>query len=159
MVLGVGGVANHFGHLLPREASGYFGRNQLTSSVSGVTGACLIVKRAIYDEVGGLDEENLPVAFNDVDFCLKIRERGYHNVWTPHAELYHHESASRGSDSTPEKSARFKREIDFMRGKWGSQLLHDPFYNENLSLQVDKCFELAIPSRRVKPWTGQTDEC
>lgn len=148
-VLGMGGVANHFSHRLPRKSRGYFGRNQLTSSVSGVTGACLVLKKSIYQEVGGLDETNLAVAFNDVDLCLRIRERGYRNVWTPHAELYHHESASRGVDRT---SARFQRETEYMRRRWATQLAHDPFYNENLSLEIDRCFEVAFPSRRTKPW-------
>jgi GT2 family glycosyltransferase len=149
IVLGVGGEANHFSYRLPRQASGYFGRNQLISSVSGVTGACLIVKKSIYEEVGGLDETNLAVAFNDVDLCLKIRERGYRNVWTPHAELYHHESASRGFDAT---SARFQKETEYMRKRWIAQLASDPFYNVNFSLEMGRCFELAVPSRRVKPW-------
>jgi len=152
VVLGSGGVANHFSHLLPRHAPGYFGRSLLASSVSGVTGACLVVKKAIYEEVGGLDEENLAVAFNDVDLCLKIRQKGYRNVWTPYAELFHHESASRGPDATPEKAARFKSEVDFMLRKWGPQLPHDPFYNDNFSLEIGHCFDMAFPSRRVKPW-------
>ena len=89
IVLGVGGVAGHFHHLSDRNDAGYFGRAVLTSTVSAVTGACLVVRKSVFDEVGGLDERNLPVAFNDVDFCLRVRAKGYRNVWTPHAELFH----------------------------------------------------------------------
>ncbi|MGY2937406.1 GT2 family glycosyltransferase [Bradyrhizobium sp. GM6.1] len=152
VVLGVGGVANHFSHLLPRSAPGYFGRNQLTSSVSAVTGACLVIRKSIYDEVGGLDQRNLPVAFNDVDFCLRVSERGYRNVWTPHAELYHHESVSRGLDNVPKKADRFQKEVDYMRRRWAAKLASDPFYNQNLSLEIGESFQLGFPPRRSKPW-------
>lgn len=152
VILGIGGVANHFNHLLRRGARGYFGRNILTSSVSAVTGACLIVRKSIYEEVGGLNEQDLPVAFNDVDLCLKIRECGYRNVWTPFAELYHHESASRGADDSPEKIARFTREIDYMKRTWGTSLMRDPYYNPNLSNRIGECFDLAFPPRTSRPW-------
>lgn len=152
VVLGVGGVANHFNHLLPRGAVGYFGRNLLTSSVSAVTGACLIVRRSVFEQVGGLNETDLPVAFNDVDFCLRLKKKGYRNIWTPHAELYHHESASRGSDNTPEKLARFKSETKYMLDNWGSELEHDPFYSDNFSIEFGKSFQLAFPPRLQKPW-------
>ena len=152
IVLGVGGVANHFNYSLPRWAAGYFGRNLLTSSVSAVTGACLIVRKSVFKEVGGLNETDLPVAFNDVDFCLKVRQKGYRNIWTPHAELYHHESASRGADNTPEKLARFKSETQYMLATWGPELRHDPFYNDNFSIEIDRCFQLAFPPRRQKSW-------
>jgi O-antigen biosynthesis protein len=152
IVLGVGGIANHFNYSLPRWATGYFGRNLLTSSVSAVTGACLVVRKSVFEEVGGLNEKDLPVAFNDVDFCLKLRRKGYRNVWTPHAELYHHESASRGIDDTPEKLARFKRESEYMLATWGPELQHDPFYNDNFSTEIERCFQLAFPPRRRKPW-------
>ncbi len=152
IVLGVGGVANHFNHALPRGKAGYFGRNLLTSSVSAVTGACLIVRKSAYDEVGGLNETDLPVAFNDVDFCLKLKKKGYRNIWTPHAELYHNESASRGTDNTPEKSARFRSEANYMRTHWGPALEHDPFYNDNFSTEIGRGFELAFPPRLQKSW-------
>jgi GT2 family glycosyltransferase len=84
--------------------------------------------------VGGLDEKNLTIAFNDVDLCLKVREAGYRNLWTPYAELYHHESLSRGYEDTTEKMQRFQCEINHMKDKWGRKLLHDPFYNPNLTL-------------------------
>lgn len=152
VVLGVGGVANHFNHLLPRLAPGYFGRNLLASSVSAVTGACMIVRKSVFEEVGGLNEADLAVAFNDVDFCLKLRKRGYRNIWTPHAELFHHESASRGSDDTREKRTRFNSEIQYMIATWGSELQRDPFYNDNFSTEIGQTFHLALPPRRQKPW-------
>jgi O-antigen biosynthesis protein len=102
-------------------------------SYSAVTAACLLVRRSIYEEVGGLNEKNLSVAFNDVDFCLKVRKAGYRNLWTPFAELYHHESVSRGSDDTPEKKARELREITYMKSVWSSELAHDPCYSPNLT--------------------------
>jgi O-antigen biosynthesis protein len=152
--LGIGGIAVHFNHGTPGWAAGYFGRNQLVSSVSAVTGACLIVRRSVFEEVDGLNETELGIAFNDVDFCLKLRKKGYRNIWTPHALLYHHESASRGPEDTPEKRARFGREIQYMLDTWGPELKHDPFYNDNFSTKSGKCFQLAYPPRRHKPWAG-----
>jgi GT2 family glycosyltransferase len=152
IVLGVGGIANHFNYSLPRWATGYFGRNLLTSSVSAVTGACLVIRKSVFEEAGGLNETELPVAFSDVDFCLRLRKKGYRNVWTPHAELYHYESASRGADDTPEKSARLKRESEYMLAIWRPELEHDPFYNDNFSTDVRRSFQLAFPPRRRKPW-------
>ncbi|UYO53121.1 glycosyltransferase family 2 protein [Rhodopseudomonas palustris] len=152
VVLGVGGVANHFSHLLRRSSRGYFGRNILTSAVSAVTGACLLVRKSIYEDVGGLNAQDLPVAFNDVDLCLKIRRRGYRNVWTPFAELYHHESASRGAENNPEKIARFTQETNYMKRVWGECLVNDPYYNSNLSDQIGESFDLAFPPRTPTPW-------
>jgi O-antigen biosynthesis protein len=152
IVLGIGGVANHFNLGSARWDAGYFGRNLLTSSVSAVTGACLVVRKSVFEEVGGLNEKDLPVAFNDVDFCLRLRKKGYRNIWTPHAELYHHESASRGFEDTPEKLVRLQRETEYMRATWGSALEHDPFYNVNFSTEIGSRFQLAFPPRRQKPW-------
>ncbi len=135
VVLGILGVAGHSHKLASRHDDGYFGRLKLPQAMSAVTAACLLVRREVYDEVQGLDEENLKVAFNDVDFCLKVRSAGYRNVWTPYAELYHHESVSRGLEDTPEKKARFEKEVLFMKSKWGETLLRDPYYNPNLTLE------------------------
>ncbi|CAH2790515.1 MAG: Glycosyl transferase, group 2 family [uncultured Paraburkholderia sp.] len=131
--LGMGGLAGHGHKFLPRYAPGYFCRAALRSAVSAVTAACLVIRTSIYREVNGLDED-LVIAFNDVDFCLRVREAGYRNVWTPFAELYHHESASRGYEDTPEKMARFVNEIDFVKKRWGDALWNDPFYSPNLSI-------------------------
>lgn len=131
--LGMGGLAGHGHKYLPRHAPGYFSRAILRNAVSAVTAACLVIRTSIYSEVQGLDED-LVIAFNDVDFCLRVREAGYRNVWTPFAELYHHESASRGYEDTPEKMARFVNEIEFVKKRWGDALWNDPFYSPNLSI-------------------------
>ncbi len=133
VVLGIGGVAGHSHKYFRRGRSGYFSRLRLVQNVSAVTGACLLVRREIYKAVGGLNERDLKVAFNDVDFCLKVREAGFRNLWTPYAELYHHESKSRGADDSPEKQARFRCEVAYMRRRWGALLSKDPYYNPNLS--------------------------
>ncbi|MGI9129534.1 MAG: glycosyltransferase family 2 protein [Roseomonas sp.] len=155
VVLGVGwpgGVAGHFGLGASRDDPGPFGSLALLRTVSAVTGACLAVRRDTYDAVGGLDEENLAVAFNDVDFCLRIRELGYRNVWTPFAELYHYESVSRGDDMSGEKLKRFQKEVGYMRQRWGRVLDADPYWNPNLSLN-DASRNIAQQSRRAVPWT------
>ncbi len=137
VILGIGGVAGHSHKHLLRKSSGYFTRLHLIQNLSAVTAACLIVRKSIYQQVNGLDEKNLPIAFNDVDFCLKVRELGYRNLFTPWAELYHHESISRGSENTPEKQKRALREANHMKKKWKNQLAHDPAYNPNLTLSCE----------------------
>lgn len=144
--LGLGGVAGHFHHLLSKTEHGYFGRASLIQNLSAVTAACLVVRKAVFDEVGGLNETDLTVAFNDVDLCIRIRDAGYRNLYTPYAELYHHESASRGSDEAPEKRARFKKECDYMKNTYGAALQNDPYYNPNLSLLPGLQFEMAMPA-------------
>ena len=139
--------AGHGHHAHPRGGLGYFGRLALVQEYSAVTAACLLVRRAIFQHVDGLDE-SLQVAFNDVDFCLRVRAAGYRNIWTPFAALYHHESASRGTEDTPEKVARFESEIRFMRARWGDSLDADPAYNPNLSLNTTP-FALAFPPREA----------
>lgn len=146
-VILVGGVAGHAHKRLPRGDKGYFRRAVLTQNYSAVTAACLVVRREVYEAVGGLDEV-LAVAFNDVDFCLRLQARGYRNLWTPYAELYHHESASRGLEDTPEKKARFAQEACRMKLLWGNLLLNDPAYNPNLSLDRED-FSLSVPPRLV----------
>lgn len=149
VITGIGGVAGHAHKLFPRDAHGYFSRTAVISSFSAVTAACLLVRKAVYQEVGGLNEVDLAVAFNDVDFCLRIRAAGYRNVWTPYAELFHHESATRGSEDNPEKVARFNREVLYMQTRWGQDLLADPAYSPNLTLDHED-FGLAWPPR-VEP--------
>lgn len=133
VVLGIGGVAGHAHKYFSRGEHGYFSRLRVVQNFSAVTGACLLVRKGIYDQVGGLDE-NLVVAFNDVDFCLKVREAGFRNLWTPYAELYHHESLTRGADNTNKKRLRARREAEYMRERWGGKLDSDPAYNPNLTL-------------------------
>jgi Predicted glycosyltransferases len=137
VVLGMGGVAGHSFQLQEGRAQGYRGLAVLTRNVSAVTAACLVVRKSVFAAVGGFDEQNLPVVFNDVDFCLKVMAAGYENVWVPYAVLIHHESLSRSTDDTPEQRARAALEIEFMRHKWGERLWCDPFYNPNFSLRGD----------------------
>jgi GT2 family glycosyltransferase len=103
--------------------------------------------------VGGLDENNLAVAFNDIDFCLRLREQGYRNVWTPFAELYHYESISRGDDLSGEKMLRFQKEVAYMRERWSNALDEDPYWNPHLSLNSN-LRDIAKQSRRRDFWEG-----
>ena len=146
LVLGIVGVAGNAHKHVPRTTRGYFGRAGLVSAFSAVTAACMLVRTSIYREVEGLDEKNLAVAYNDVDFCLRVREAGYRNVWTPFAELYHHESATRGPETDPSHQLRFQRETAYMMGRWGQMLLDDPCYSPNLTLDRED-FSLAWPPR------------
>ena len=134
VIIGAGGVAGHAHLRLPKGSPGYCSRAVLQQELSAVTGACLMIRRKVYQQVGGLDEQ-IAVAFNDIDFCLRLRAAGYRNIWTPFAELIHHESASRGYEDNPEKIARFQREIRFMQSRWGTTLASDPHYNPNLALR------------------------
>jgi GT2 family glycosyltransferase len=133
VILGIGGVANHAHLGLRRGSPGYFGRAIVPGNFSAVTAACMIVRKFVYDQVGGLDAVNLPVAFNDVDFSLRVHQAGYQNVWTPYAELYHFESMSRGKDDTEEKRARFLREVNYMMHRWRDELALDPNYSPNFT--------------------------
>ncbi|MEA3222468.1 MAG: glycosyltransferase family 2 protein [Thermodesulfobacteriota bacterium] len=134
VIVGLGGVAAHAHKHFNKDSRGYFGRIKLVHNLSAVTAACLMTKKSIFKEVDGFDV-NFTHAFNDVDYCLKIRERGYLIVYAPYAELYHHESISRGYEDTPEKQARFRKEIELIQGKWKDILANgDPYYNPNLTL-------------------------
>jgi GT2 family glycosyltransferase len=146
VITGIGGVAGHAHKHLPKGQIGYFSRAQLVQAFSAVTAACLMIKKSTYLEVGGLNEVDLTVAFNDVDFCLRVKEADYRNVWTPHAELYHHESATRGMEDTPEKVRRFQQEVRYMQQRWGEGLRHDFAYSPNLSLEHED-FSYAWPPR------------
>ena len=133
VILGIGGVAGHSHKYFHKSEPGYFTRLHLVQNLSAVTAACLLVRKSVFEEVGGLNEHDLTVAFNDVDFCLKVHTAGYRNLFTPWAELYHHESISRGEEDTPEKVARFNKESEYMKEKWADLLKADPAYNKNLS--------------------------
>lgn len=148
VVLGVGGVANHLMRGLPRQSPGYFGRLWTVWNPSAVTAATLLLRRDVWSSVGGLDADSLPVAFNDVDLCLKVGALGLRNLWTPHAELFHHESVSRGADTTPEKRARFLGEVETMRTRWGNLLDHDPAYHPALTRVREDC-SLATLQERI----------
>ena len=134
VVVGVNGLAAHTGNTLEERDPGYLGMNQITRRQSAVTAACLLVRKSVYDAVGGLDEVAFPVAFNDVDFCLRIQQTGRHLVWTAAAQLIHAESASRGKDQAPEKRARALREQQGFVERWFHAGLNDPHYHPGLSL-------------------------
>ena len=135
VIIGLGGVAGH-SHLNASETTlGYMGRIRMIQNLSAVTAACMMIRRKIFDEVGGFDER-LAHAFNDVDLCLKIRDKGYLIVYTPYAELYHDESVSRGREDTPERKMRFAKEVEIMKNRWNHVLeAGDPYYNPNLTLK------------------------
>jgi len=135
VILGLYGIADHAQRYFPSYSDGVNGRINIIQNLSAVTAACMMTRRSVYEEVGGLDE-TLTVAYNDIDLCLKIREKGYLIVYTPYAELYHYESASRGREDTPEKLTRAYQEYDFMKTKWKHILeAGDPYYNPNLTLE------------------------
>jgi len=134
IIIGLGGYAGHSHKMYPRDHTGYFNRLNIVQNVSALTGACLMVKKSIYSEMDGLNPHDFKVAYNDVDFCLRVLEKGYLNIFTPYAEMYHHESITRGYETTPEKQARFHEEKRLL------SLLHreiltqgDPYYNPNLT--------------------------
>jgi glycosyltransferase involved in cell wall biosynthesis len=151
VVVGMGGVAGHRHLNAPHNFVSPNGDTILTHEVTAVTGACMVVTRSAFNEVGGLDAINLPVAFNDIDFCLRLREHGYRNIFTPFAELIHHESASRGPDFTPARRGVFQKECEYMMERWSALMNNDPYYNPNLSLNLTKA-GFAKPPRTTKPW-------
>jgi GT2 family glycosyltransferase len=132
VILGIGGIAGHGHKYFQHDDPGYFGRLALVQNYSAVTGACLLTHKSIWQQVGGL-ETQLAVAFNDIDYCLKVQEAGFRIVWTPFAELYHHESLSRGQDDSPQKQRRFSAEVDYMKRRWQQRIDQDPAYSPNLS--------------------------
>ncbi len=146
VILGLGGIASHSHRGLRRGAPGYLGRAELLQSFSAVTAACLMIRKSLFERMGGFNEYDLPIAYNDVDLCIRIREAGYRNVWTPYAELWHREAATRGNDRSPETQTRFISECDYMKKTWGDLLLKDPAYNPNLTLDSAD-YRLAWPPR------------
>lgn len=150
IILGIGGIAGHSHKYFSSESRDYFSRTLLVQSFSAVTGACLLVSKENWMRVGGMDPR-LAIAFNDVDFCLRLQEIGLRNLWTPSALLYHHESKTRGSDFDEKKIKRFALENAYMQWRWGYLLKNDPAYNPNLTLERED-FSLAWPPRRHLPW-------
>jgi len=150
VILGIGGVAGHVHLGRQRDDPGYFSRAVLQQNLSAVTAACLATRRRVFDEIAGFNGD-LRVAFNDVDLCLRIRERGYLIVWTPLAELYHHESVTRDPDVLSARHLEFVQEIEYMRAKWGWTLDHDPYFNPNLTRR-DLSISFAFPPAIDKPW-------
>lgn len=134
VIIGLGGVAGHSHKHFPAKANGYFHRLMIIQNLSAVTAACMMIRKDLFHEIGGFDEK-YSHAFNDVDLCMKIRKAGYLIVYTPNAELYHHESLSRGYEDTPEKQKRFNEEIKLFTKQWNYVLEKgDPYYNPNLTL-------------------------
>lgn len=142
VVLGIGGVAGHSHKYVPRGSDGYVSRLNIIQNLSAVTAAAMLVRREIYMQVDGLNETDLKVAFNDVDFCMRVQRAGYRNLWTPFAEFYHFESATRGNDVDPGKRERFALEVEYMKKHWGSDYMPDPMYNQNLT-RLREDFSLA----------------
>ena len=143
VVLGINDVAGHIYKHSPRDATGYDNHLKTARYYSAVTAACMLVRKSVYLEAGGFDER-LAVAYNDVDFCMKLGKLGYKHVWTPRAELYHHESVSRGGHKQRSWSQKrqFKKEVRYMKKKWGDQLLNDPAWNPNWPLTETWCGQL-----------------
>lgn len=138
IIIGIAGFAGHSHRHFRRTDLGYYHRLISIQNYSAVTGALMMVKKRLYDEVGGLDEENLSIALNDVDFCLKLRAKGYLNVFTPYCEAYHYESYSRGYEDTEEKSKRFEKEKNYFIEKYRNLIINgDPYYNPNLNLNSE----------------------
>ena len=135
VIVGIGGFAGHSHRHSHRSAAGYFNRLNVVQNLSAVTAALMMVKRELYQEMFGLDGANFKVALNDVDFCLRLRENGYWNVFTPYCEANHYESLSRGYEDSPENAARFQTEVKYFRERHAALLQRgDPFYNSNLAL-------------------------
>jgi GT2 family glycosyltransferase len=151
VVLGIGGTAGHGHRHMPRSHGGYACRLQLVQDVSCATAACLIMPRYVFEEAGRFDAEEFRVSYNDVDLCVRICRAGYRIVWTPYAELYHLEAASRGYDHEPRNAARALSEVRELRRRWSSVLTHDPMYSPNLTLR-DESYGFAFPPRSLKPW-------
>jgi glycosyltransferase involved in cell wall biosynthesis len=151
VITGVHGAAAHPYSGKPRGWPGQMNRAKLQQNMTAVTAACLAVKREVWDQVGGLDPA-FRVAYNDVDFCMRLGGLGLRNVWTPYAELYHHESATRGSDARPERVDEFERERALLLSRWAATIDMDPAYNPNLSA-TEELFSLSFPP---KFWTGQS---
>ena len=149
IIIGLGGSAGHSHKCFDRNDPGYFNRLEVIQNISAVTGACLMVKKTIYSALGGLDEINLPIAFNDVDFCLRLREQGYLNVFTPYCELYHHESRSRGFETTPDRKKKFRQERAYLRQRHTAVFTKgDPYYNPNLPLDRET---FGLHLRQLRP--------
>lgn len=133
VVVGINGLAAHTGNQNTCDDAGYLAFNQVAREQSAVTAACLLVHRDVYEKLNGLEEHLFPVAFNDVDFCLRLRQLGCRIVWTPFAVLIHAESASRGKEDTPAKMSRARREQNNFISRWKDLLLDDPYYNPCLA--------------------------
>ena len=152
---GVGGLMSHSHKHLEKNSSGYFSRLRVAHEVTAVTGACLAIESSTWNQLGGLDEQNLPVAYNDVDLCMRSREAGLRVIFTPHSKVVHHESVSRGFDDNPKKKKRLMKEATVIYERWGELLYYDPAYSPNLSFEGNG-FELAEEPRTRSVWDNST---
>lgn len=137
VVIGMGEAAGHAHRFLRAGEAGYFGQPHISQFVSAVTAACLVVQKAKFLAVGGLDEDAFPVAFNDVDLCLRLERAGWRNIYVPHAVLLHHESRSRGADSSPLNRERYRRELSALQERWATKTYQDPLHNPNLDRNTE----------------------
>jgi len=149
VIVGLSGVAGHMYADAAPDDPGYAGRILTAQDLSAVTGACQAMRRSLFEQLGGLDEHHLAVAYNDIDFCLRVREAGLRVIYTPHARLLHRHSASRGSDIRPERLASFTWERDYMRTRWSHVIFDDPFFNPNLSLSGKRGRLATAPRPRI----------
>jgi len=149
VIIGLSGVAGHMYAEAAPDDPGYAGRIHVTQDLSAVTGACHVMRKSLFDQLGGLDERHLAVAYNDIDFCLRVREAGLRIIFTPHARLLHRHSASRGSDVRPERLASYTWEREYMRTRWSQVIFDDPFFNPNLSLSGKRGRLATAPRPRI----------
>jgi O-antigen biosynthesis protein len=159
VIIGLGGAAGHAMKWLPRSEPGPGGRAWRLQAYLAVTAACMVVRKSAYLKIGGMDADAFAVAFNDVDFCLKLSAAGLRNLWTPYAELYHHESVSRGSDKDAAKLRRLRTEVAALQLRWQAWIARDPYYSPNLTLTRED-FAPAEPPRvtPLKPWFATAEE-
>jgi GT2 family glycosyltransferase len=153
IITGYGGTAVNAYQRVQQQTARHIIRANVIQNFTAVTAACMVLRKQVFEEACGLDAQNLPVAFNDVDFCLRLGERGYRILWTPHAELYHLESASLGLGTAPARLPQFMKETAYLKSRWGHLLPFDPYYNINLTLDGE-LFSLALPPRASKPWSS-----
>ena len=151
MILGLGGIAGYPFRQLPRSAPGQAGRAVLQQNISAVSGTCLAVRKALYSSLGGFDEVHVPDTFNDIDLCLRLREAGYLNIYTPYAEFYYH------IEQTPSQGQQAEHIKGYLQARWGEALKSDPYYNPNLTLEREDV-GLAWPPRTQNPWAAQASK-
>jgi O-antigen biosynthesis protein len=151
--VGIGGLAGHPHQVLQRGAPGYFGRAACVQRFSAVTAACMVMRREVFVRFGGFNAHDFGIAFNDVDLGLRLNQAGLAVVWTPYAELYHHESASLGSPTSDRRQRQFEQECANLMRCWPEAIRNDPFYNPNLT-DAGSDWSLAIPPRVIRPWQG-----
>jgi GT2 family glycosyltransferase len=155
IILGLGGIAGHLLRGLTKRDECQDGFTDEVRTVSAVTAACMVTRRSVFVAQGGFNERDLSIAYNDVDYCLRVQHQGLRVMYQPAAELYHHESATRRADYAGENIKRYQRECDYMRKEWGDLIANDPFFSPNLSLHGREV-ALATPPRIIKPWLSDT---